>query len=652
MTLHIKLLTLGFAGLLSASLAAADADEVEVLARGPVHEAYAEPSEREPTATPVIAKAPPKPIEELPPDQKPEGDNVQWIPGYWGWDEDKKDYLWVSGFWRIAPPGRSWMPGSWRQAGDGWQWTGGFWAAAKQDKAAIEYLPQPPAPLDVDGPSTPAPTESHVYIPGCWVWRDRYVWQPGYYYEHNPNWIWTPSCYRWTPSGYVFVNGYWDYPLVSRGVLFAPAYIPPAVYMAPSFVYTPTVIVREQALYGAFFARRGWGGYFFGDYFGPRYVGLGFTAWNGFSGVSLTVGRGFYDPLFSHYSVGFRNDPFWNAGIYNLYGGRYRGTFARPPVNLVQQTTVINNINKTVVKNTTVNNINNVQMLSPLSEASKTANLKLQPVAERDRRSQQEAARNYRDLATRRADLERNIAQGANARPANAARTAQLDVPRANPVTARGSSNELPKQGKDNPAAKMGNPGANPRPTPQGKVDPGSPRPTPAGKADNDNPRPNPKGSGVIVPPAKQPPVNVAPKGDAPRPKELPTPKGVPDPTPAPKGNPGPRPTPKGDVNPAPRPSPKGDVNPAPRPAPKGEVTPAPRPVPAGNPAPRPAPTPAPRPAPGPSPTPPSAPAPRPQTNPPPAPVAPRANPAPSPAPKQAPSSPRPAPKQKRDRKR
>ena len=172
--LPTKPAVLGLAGWLTASTVAAD--DVEVLGRGPVHEAYAEPSEREPKPTPVIAKEPPKPIEELPPDQKPEGDNVQWMAGYWSWDLEKKDFIWVSGFWRKMPPGRTWMPGSWRKVADGWQWTGGLWTEAKNGKARLEYLPKPPAPLDAEGATTPAPSEKHLYVPGSWVYRDdRYV---------------------------------------------------------------------------------------------------------------------------------------------------------------------------------------------------------------------------------------------------------------------------------------------------------------------------------------------------------------------------------------------------------------------------------------------------------------------------------------------
>src|SRR5438128_10843450 len=53
----------------------------EVLARGPVHEAFAEPTETRPTPSPLVNKQPPAPIEEMPPDQRPAGENVQWIAG-------------------------------------------------------------------------------------------------------------------------------------------------------------------------------------------------------------------------------------------------------------------------------------------------------------------------------------------------------------------------------------------------------------------------------------------------------------------------------------------------------------------------------------------------------------------------------------------
>src|SRR5262249_30792281 len=55
--------------------------EPRALARGPLHEASADPTEAQPHPSPVVTRKPPDPVDEMPPDQKPEGDDVQWIPG-------------------------------------------------------------------------------------------------------------------------------------------------------------------------------------------------------------------------------------------------------------------------------------------------------------------------------------------------------------------------------------------------------------------------------------------------------------------------------------------------------------------------------------------------------------------------------------------
>src|SRR2546423_14887617 len=53
---------------------------VEVLGRGPVHEAFAQPSATDPKPSPVAPKAPPAPINEVPPGDRPDGPNVEWMP--------------------------------------------------------------------------------------------------------------------------------------------------------------------------------------------------------------------------------------------------------------------------------------------------------------------------------------------------------------------------------------------------------------------------------------------------------------------------------------------------------------------------------------------------------------------------------------------
>src|ERR1700686_3732298 len=62
---------------------------VDVLERGPVHEAFAAPS-TEPKETPQIAKKPPVPMEEMPPEERPEGDGT-WIGGDYAYDGGGKD---------------------------------------------------------------------------------------------------------------------------------------------------------------------------------------------------------------------------------------------------------------------------------------------------------------------------------------------------------------------------------------------------------------------------------------------------------------------------------------------------------------------------------------------------------------------------------
>ena len=96
-------------------------DGVEELTRGPVHEAFANPVTGEVKPLEIIAKEPPAPIEEVPPEFKPEGDDVEWISGYWSWDEERDDFLWVSGVYRKTPPEHRWVAGYWDKVEGGWR---------------------------------------------------------------------------------------------------------------------------------------------------------------------------------------------------------------------------------------------------------------------------------------------------------------------------------------------------------------------------------------------------------------------------------------------------------------------------------------------------------------------------------------------------
>ena len=211
------------------------------LLQGPLHEAFGQPVVFNTQPGIIVPKRPPDPIEEMAPDQKPEGDNVIWISGYWSWDDQRQDFIWISGFWRVVPPGKTWLPGYWAPSGDRFQWVSGFWTSA--DVRNAEYLPPPPASLET-GPSSQPPSANVIWAPGTWVYRDnRYAWRPGSWINGQANWVWIPAHSEWTPSGHVFIDGYWDYEVHRRGLLFAPVLFPRALVIRPRFAYTPTVVL-------------------------------------------------------------------------------------------------------------------------------------------------------------------------------------------------------------------------------------------------------------------------------------------------------------------------------------------------------------------------------------------------------------------------
>ena len=289
----------------------------EVLTRGPVHEAFAEVISYDAKPGQVAPKEPPKPIEEVPPAEKPQGDYT-WIPGYWAWDQDRGNFIWVSGAWRIPPPGTTWVPGYWNQAANGYQWVGGYWgpaantATASQSTAETVYLPKAPPDSVESGASTPAPSPDHFWVPGYWYWVDaegRYAWRAGYWGRSQPDWVWIPARYVWTPGGYVFIAGHWDYTLAKRGVVFCPVYYDNPYYIGPNYYYSPSVCIDTPVLTGYLFCRPAYCHYYFGDYYDPVYVGVGIYPWY------ACHDRGYcYEPLYVHERWYYgRSEPGWDA---------------------------------------------------------------------------------------------------------------------------------------------------------------------------------------------------------------------------------------------------------------------------------------------------------------------------------------------------
>lgn len=281
-------------------------EDFQVLASGPIHEAFAEAVTLTPEAGIVVLTAPPDLIEEIPPEQKPDG-NVQWITGYWAWDDEREEYIWISGVWRVPPPGRKWVPGYWLRVENGYQWVSGYWGGVEEKKA--EFLPEPPESLET-GPNRNAPSEEYTWIPGCWVWHHgRYAWRPGYWAVTDPDWIWVPSHYNWTPRGYISVGGYWDYTIGLRGVLFAPVFFP-RIHLGLSFAFSPGFVIDLGIFDDALFLRPRYCHYYFGDYYATRYYKRGIYPW-----FSVHARHVFYDPIYVHKRWKHRHDRAWEARV-------------------------------------------------------------------------------------------------------------------------------------------------------------------------------------------------------------------------------------------------------------------------------------------------------------------------------------------------
>ena len=299
--------------------------DFEVLARGPVHEAFAETVTFDPQPGITVPVRPPSPIEELPPSHRPEGAHVVWIPGYWAWDDDSNTFLWVSGIWRALPPGRQWIAGYWAPSGKGAQWVSGSWADAGLTDA--EYLPEPPPESAEAGPNVPAPSRDSIWLPGGWVWlQNRYVWRPGLWTVAQPNWVWIPAHYLWAPRGYVYVDGYWDYTVDRRGVLFAPVAFHRNVYTQPGFSYTPSIVIDTGVFNTHLFLRPNYGHYYYGDYYNARYTSVGFFPWN-----MINVTRRFYDPLYAQQRWTHREEPDWERRVETDFQRRRSDEGFRPP---------------------------------------------------------------------------------------------------------------------------------------------------------------------------------------------------------------------------------------------------------------------------------------------------------------------------------
>jgi hypothetical protein len=374
-------------------VAVAQQDEVEIMTRGPVHEAFAGTVSYNPEPGIIVTAEVPATIEEVPPEQRPEGDNVAWIPGYWAWDDEQNGFLWISGIWRNLPPGRQWVPGYWAEVQGGYQWTSGYWEDAETTQ--VTYLPEPPRSLEV-GPNISAPSDDYTWIPGNWTWTNsRYAWSAGYWSPVRTNWIWVPGCYRWTNCGYIYVGGYWDYAVASRGVLFAPVHFRGNACYRPGYFYSPSVVISLGVFSNHLFLRPNYCHYYFGDYYAPSYRNRGFYA-----SYAYNSSRYGYDPIYSHYRWENRKIPHWERGRRDYYENRRDHENARPPRTFA----ALNSLPENQRRRGT-----DYAVAEPLSRYAKSAGdgrNRFQTVNQQDRERIAAQTRDVRKFSTNRRQLE------------------------------------------------------------------------------------------------------------------------------------------------------------------------------------------------------------------------------------------------------
>lgn len=303
------------AGLLGSSALLADEDRR--LGESLIHEAILAPAAD--SASHRADFEPPAAVPERPGSARPRPDAV-WVDGYWTWDARRADYLWMTGTWRVPPPGRRWVEGRWLRDGRGWLRAPGFWS----DRPAelLSYVDRIPAPSAGDRPG-PAPSPEAFWVPGHEAPEgEALVWKPGYWARKVPGWTWVDPRWVSTPRGSTYQEGYWDRPIAARtGLDELPSRRFAAdeeredrdelrrdggVRLRPATLRTSVAPDRDgntSIQQVGFHGRRFGLGYGRVGGFG---LSLGFGGYGlGYRGFGLGLGSGFYGSSFSSFGVPF-----------------------------------------------------------------------------------------------------------------------------------------------------------------------------------------------------------------------------------------------------------------------------------------------------------------------------------------------------------
>jgi hypothetical protein len=423
-TVLVGFICFGWANLGHTQPAADDVPGAEVLTRGPVHEAFAGMVTFNPEPGIVISKAPPEVIEEIPPEERPEGDNVRGFP--------------VTGVGMmngVIFSGSAARGARCRRAARGWRVIGAQTSARLINGSLVTgrtlQCGKPPIchrrrqTVEV-GPNIAAPSIDYGWSPGCWVWyQDRYAWQPGYWAQGRADWDWMPAHYVWTPRGHIFVGGYWDYPIQRRGIVFAPVYFESSYYARRGYVYSPRIVISLGVFSDHLFLRPSYSHYYFGDYYAPSYYQGGFYA-----SFSFQSRRHGYDPFYSRQRWTHRQDRDWERRTEISYQHRRDHEAARPPRTWAAQRSI----------SVSVSAAERSQMLvaTPIDQIAKRndGGLRFQSVAKAEREKISGRGREVQQSREQRRTLESKAEAPTPRKSGESFQPAKVETPRS-PIVAR-----------------------------------------------------------------------------------------------------------------------------------------------------------------------------------------------------------------------
>lgn len=270
----------------------------EILLRGTIHEAFAQPIVSSNTLQAVTDIAPPQPLQQqVSAAASGAARGMAFIDGYWSFNSVDGKYEWVSGILRRSPPGHHWMPGQWVKLENGFARIPGAWISDKVGKP-IEVSNVPA--VSKLAPEGVRPGADQFWVPGSFkIENGEAVQSAGHWARAAANtahWVWNPAHFIPTVNGAILVDGYWDFALGDRGVLFAPLRFDNTLDAQAAGRLASAVMLHAPKTFLHLFVDPKTQQYLFGNFYGDLAGGSGLMSWVDFA----KSGQGF-DALFQHY---------------------------------------------------------------------------------------------------------------------------------------------------------------------------------------------------------------------------------------------------------------------------------------------------------------------------------------------------------------